>query len=78
MRQDLDADGAAQMRPKSNLLLSLLDRVFEVVVNALHDRFLDFVDGPLSNHGRHFGVEGPAWNEVLHGHGIIARTQAML
>ena len=40
--------------------------------------FLDFADGLLSNHGRHFGVEGPAWNEVLHGHGVVACTQAML
>lgn len=45
MRQDLDADGAAQMRPKTNLLLALLDRVLEIVVDALHDGvFSNFAD----------------------------------
>jgi hypothetical protein len=26
----------------------------------------------LANQRWHFGIKGPAWNEVLHGHGIVA------
>lgn len=32
----------------------------------------------LSDHGWHFGVEGPARYQILHGHGIVARAQAVL
>jgi hypothetical protein len=36
MGQDFNADGAAQMGPQANLLLTLLQGVLEFVVNALH------------------------------------------
>jgi hypothetical protein len=49
-------------------------------VNGLHGgRCLKIeVNLKLSNHGGHLRVEGPARNEILHGHGIVASTQAVL
>jgi hypothetical protein len=42
--QNLDADGATQMRPEAYLLITTLDGLFEFVVNALHDHlFIEVV-----------------------------------
>jgi hypothetical protein len=61
------------MGPQANLFLPLLQGVLEFVVNALHGfGGSELSRGDLSDHGWHFGIEGPAGNEVLHGHGIVA------
>jgi hypothetical protein len=39
MRQDFDADVAAQVRPQANLLLTRLDGVFEMVDGHVHGVF---------------------------------------
>ncbi len=77
VRQNFDADGTAQMRPQANLFLTTLNGVFEFVVDRLHVVMTVEIKD-LANQRWHFGVEGPAWNEVLHGHGIVASAQSML
>jgi len=54
-----------------NLLILL------IFINDWHQES-GFLMSRLSDHGWHFGVEGPARYQILHGHGIVARAQTVL